>query len=83
MAVELEKIASVLDEAYNHISELENKNSELESKMAEMEEQLTLAKQAEDNATVWSNGSSFGSVADDMPASYDTAESRLDSFLSD
>ncbi len=84
MAVELEKIASILDEAYGQISNLESEKNSLESKVQELENELMLAKQAEDNATVWgSNGSDFGNVSTDTPSTYESAESRLDSFLSE
>jgi hypothetical protein len=83
MAVELEKIAVVLDEAYGQISELESRNSELEEEKRKLEEQLMLAKQAEEEAVAWGNDTSFGHVANDMPSTYENAESRLDSFLSD
>ena len=84
MAVELEKIAALLDGAYEEIERLTNEKSELESKVSELQESLELSKSAShDNGVMWDNGVAFGEVSHDTPSTYESAESRLDSFLSD
>ncbi len=84
MAVELEKIAKLLEDAYEQIATLESEKQSMETKIDELGNELMLAKEAEDSSIVWGDkNSSFGHVADDIPSYNENAESRLDNFLSD
>ncbi len=83
MAVELEKIANLLEEASQKISDLEAKNEGLGEKVENLESELSLAKEAEDHSVNWDEGHEFGSVSSETPYENDNAESKLDNFLSD
>jgi len=83
MAVELEKIASLLDGAHEQIEALESERDQLLAKVSEMEEAMSLLKQAEENVTSWDSSASIGGESVNIPSSYESAESRLDSFLFD
>ena len=78
MSVDLEKIASMLEEANQKITELETDKDTLESKNQELEKELELSKEASVMETQWD--SSLGSVYEN---SYDaeTPEGKLDDFL--
>lgn len=84
MAVELEKIASLLDGAHEEIEKLTSEKEELMQKVAELQETLELSKNASDNDGItWDNPAAFGGVSDETPSTYESPESRLDSFLND
>jgi len=81
MAIELEKIAALLEDAYERIGQLESENARLKSisggdTMIEKEASpIFFDKDEEDDIF------SMGSVADVTPASGISADARLDDFL--
>lgn len=83
MAVELEKIASLLEDAYENISSLEQERDSLLGKIAELEEQMELQKEASTGGAAWSNDDVYdmGSASDFSSNEHASAESRLDDFL--
>lgn len=83
MAVELEKIASLLEEANRRIAELETEKETLLNKVKKAEEELSLSKEAADKAFAYEYNTNFGSVSSETPFEYKDSESRLDSFLED
>ena len=83
MAVELEKIASLLEEANQEIVSLNETNDGLNGKVSRLEEELSLSKEAADHSVSWGEGHDFGSVSSESPYENDSAENKLDSFLSE
>ena len=78
MAVELEKIASLLEDAHSTISKLEEENRDLQIKIDNAPMQLE--KEASKEYQEWEE---FGSVSTAPTHEESTGEDRLDSFLND
>ena len=82
MAVELEKIAELLENAYEEISRLEEQNSKLQE---ENESLQNLKKEASRNFFEPDNEDddifSMGNVADINSSNNVSADARLDEFL--
>ena len=81
MAVELEKIAALLEEAHENISNLEKENSELKDENAGLVSQMELQKEA--SVSSWDNDNDMGSAVDYTSPEHATPENRLDDFLAD
>ncbi len=82
MAVELEKIASLLEEAYESISALEQQNENLESENKELGSQMELQKQASAQGT-WDSDDDMGSAVEYTSPEFASSEDKLDNFLTD
>jgi len=80
MAVELEKIASLLEEAYESISTLEQENVQLKQDNSTLASQAELQKEA--SASMWDDESDMGSAVDYSSPENASSEGRLDDFLS-
>lgn len=81
MAVELEKIASLLEEAYENISTLESENESLKLNNNKLSSEAELQKEA--SASMWDNANDMGSAVDYASPENASSESRLDDFLTD
>ncbi len=82
MAVELEKIAALLEEAYENISSLETENEQLKAENSELNGKLELQKEASAQH-MWDSSNDMGSAVDYSTPEAASAEARLDDFLSD
>jgi hypothetical protein len=80
MAVELEKIAELLEEAYENISSLEHKVEELSVMNSELEHKVELSKEASAQNS-WDSFDDMGSAVDYSSPEAASPESRLDEFL--
>lgn len=80
MAVELEKIAKLLEEAYENISSLENEKAQLSSEVSRLSSEIELQKEAS-AANHWDEDD-MGSAVEYTAPEHANSESRLDDFLS-
>ena len=80
MAVELEKIAALLEQAYENIENLENENSQLKADNGELQTQMELQKEAS-AANSWEDGTDMGSAVDYSSPENASSENKLDDFL--
>lgn len=81
MAVELEKIAALLEEAHESIASLEVENAQLKSDNANMHTQMELQKEASVSGD-WDDNNDMGSAVDYSTGDHATPENKLDDFLS-
>lgn len=81
--VELEKIASLLENAHETISSQEDEIASLKAKNIELEQNVELSKEASDSSVSWESSHEMGSAVDGFSTAPASAESNLDSFLSD
>ena len=82
MAVELEKIAALLEEAHESIDTLEAEKVALQDANSALENKLTLQKEASFNNDSWGDSSEMGSAVDYFTPENASPESKLDDFLS-
>lgn len=81
MAVELEKIASLLEQAYENIESLETENTQLRSDNTNLQTQVELQKEAS-VAGDWDDANDMGSAVDYSSPEHHSPENKLDDFLS-
>ena len=79
MSVDLEKIASLLEGAYQQIESLEGEKASLENENSELKNAVELSKQASFDENNF-DSSSLGTVYDGAFDS-DNSEDKLDEFL--
>lgn len=80
MAVELEKIAAMLEQAYEDIENLENENSQLKAENSNLQAQMELQKEAS-TSNNWEDSNDLGSAVDYSFPENVSSEHKLDDFL--
>ena len=81
MAVDLEKVAGLLDEAREKIEALETEVSTVKGENANLKKEAALNKEAQAQMEAWDDVANMGSVSQSTPSELMGGEGRLDDFL--